>query len=136
MALRRSVRRPGNPGARRVVAFANGLSESVGESRSRVAIAAAGLPPPVLQWEVCSRSALWLGRVDFAWPQFGTVAEFDGRIKYGRLLRPGQDPGDAVFEEKRREDAIRDEDLRMTRWTWADLDPFADVATRLRRLLG
>ncbi len=37
------------------------------------------------------------------------MGEFDGRIKYGRLLRPGQEAGDAVFEEKRREDAIRDE---------------------------
>ncbi|MDN5916403.1 MAG: hypothetical protein L0I76_15095 [Pseudonocardia sp.] len=28
------------------------------------------------------------------------VGEFDGKIKYGRSLRPGQDPGDVVFEEK------------------------------------
>ena len=39
----------GVPDARRVVAFADARSESVGESRSRVAIALAGLPPPQLQ---------------------------------------------------------------------------------------
>jgi hypothetical protein len=40
---------PGVPDARRVVAFADARAESVGESRSRVAIALAGLPPPQLQ---------------------------------------------------------------------------------------
>lgn len=35
--------------ARRVAAFADGRSESVGESRSRVAVHRAGLPAPVLQ---------------------------------------------------------------------------------------
>jgi hypothetical protein len=74
-----------------------------------------------------------LGYVDFGWPELRTVGEFDGEIKYGRLLRPGQAPGDVVFTEKRREDAIRDEDLGMVRWTWSDLDAFAPVADRLRR---
>lgn len=134
-ALARCVRRPGSPAARRAIGFADGLSESVGESRSRVAMTMAGIPAPVLQWEVVTRSGLSLGRVDFAWPRFRVVAESDGKIKYGRLLRPGQAPGDAVFEEKIREDAIRDEDLRMTRWTWRDVSPFDEVATRLRYLL-
>jgi hypothetical protein len=71
-------------------------SESVGESRSRAAIALAGLPEPVLQWEVAGF------RTDFGWPDHCVVGEFDGEIKYGRLLRPGQQPGDVVFAEKRR----------------------------------
>ena len=41
-ALRRARGWPGAPAARRAVAFADGGSESVGESRSRVAIALAG----------------------------------------------------------------------------------------------
>jgi hypothetical protein len=57
-------------------------------------------------------------------------------VKYGRLLRPGETPGDAVFAEKLREDAFRDEGLRVVRWTWADLDNFAPVAERLRRAFG
>ncbi|MGH3564545.1 MAG: hypothetical protein ACRDRH_00645 [Pseudonocardia sp.] len=80
-----------------------------------------------------SAAGLGLGRVDFGWPGLRTVGEFDGRVKYGRLLRPGQDPGDAVFEEKRREDLIRDEDLRVVRWIWNDLRTFDEVARRLRR---
>lgn len=128
-------RRRGGPAARRVAAFADGRSESVGESRSRVAIARAGLPTPVPQWEVHSADGRLVGRVDFGWPAQRAVGEFDGRIKYGRLLRPGQQPGDAVFVEKRREDELRAEDLAMVRWTWVDLDHFDPVAARLRRRL-
>ncbi|MBW0091403.1 hypothetical protein I4I73_21565 [Pseudonocardia sp. KRD-184] len=133
-ALRRVLARTsgwrGAPPARRALGFADGRSESVGESRSRVAILRAGLPVPDLQWEV-SASHAWLGRVDFAWP--GVVGEFDGRVKYGKYLRPGQDAGDAVFAEKQREDRIRDEGLRVVRWVWDDLRWFGEVAERLRR---
>lgn len=132
-SLERSTRRPGAAAARRVVAFADGRSGSVGESRSRIAIDSAGLPPPVLQWEVFAASGVFIGRVDFAWPMFRTVAEFDGKVKYGRNLRPGQDPGEAVYEEKRREDALRAEDLAMVRWGWIDINPFTETAARLRR---
>ena len=76
------------------------------------------------------------GDAELIWlfvPQYRAVGEFDGLVKYGRLLRPGQDAGQAVFEEKRREDAIRDEDWRVTRWTWPDLEPFEGVARRIER---
>jgi hypothetical protein len=134
-AMSRARGRPGAPAARRVVAFADGRSESVGESRSRVAISAAGLPVPLPQWEVFATGGRRLGRVDFGWPDRATVGEFDGRVKYGSLLAPGQEPGDAVFAEKRREDALRDAGLRVVRWTWSDLADFAEVAGRLRRAL-
>lgn len=131
-ALLRATGWPGIGAARRSLAFADGGSGSVGESRSRVAIRRAGLPTPVLQWEVVGRHGRWLGRVDFGWPDLLTVGEFDGKVKYGRLLRPGQAAGDAVFAEKIREDGLRDEDLAVVRWTWADLETFAPVADRLR----
>lgn len=51
-ALDRRPRRPGLPGARRAPAFADARTLDPGESRSRVAIARAGLPVPVLQWMV------------------------------------------------------------------------------------
>jgi predicted transcriptional regulator of viral defense system len=132
-ALERAPRWPGSPAARRAIAFANGLSESVGESRSRVAIAAAGLPPPVLQWEVrTGGTGVFIGRVDFGWPELRTVGEFDGLVKYGRTLQPDQDPVEILVAEKRREDALRAEDLGVARWIWADLPRFAPVAARLR----
>jgi hypothetical protein len=50
------------------------------------------------------------------------------------IARPGLPaPGDAVFAEKRREDALRDSDRQVVRWCWDELSPFDDVAARLRR---
>lgn len=132
-ALENAVGWPGVPAARRVVAFADGRSGSVGESRSRVAIAAAGLPPPVLQYEVWAAGRRRIGWTDFGWPRLRTVGEFDGRVKYGRLLKPGEEPGDAVYAEKLREDDLRDQDLEVVRWTWPEIDHFDAVAERLRR---
>jgi predicted transcriptional regulator of viral defense system len=132
-ALARAAHRPGAPAARRVVTFADGRSESVGESRSRVAMAQAGLPPPVPQWVVRDHGGRLVGRTDFGWPLLRTVGEFDGRAKYGRLRRPGQSAADAVVAEKLREDALRDQDLAVVRWTWADLADFGSTAARLRR---
>lgn len=124
---------PGCPAARRAIGFADPLSESVGESRSRVAISRAGLPRPVLQWDVVDGAGRHLGRTDFAWPALRTVGEFDGKIKYGRLLKAGQEPGDAVFAEKIREDRIRDTGLAVVRWTWDELGgAFGAVEARLR----
>jgi hypothetical protein len=116
-----------------VVAFADAGAKSPGESRSRVAIVQAGLPAPVLQWEVLEDRRS-LGFADFGWPWLRTVGEFDGEIKYGRLVRPGQAPGDVVFAEKRREDRMRDTGLGVARWTWDELGPaFGPVADRIRR---
>jgi hypothetical protein len=134
-ALARASGWPGCPKARRAVGFADKGSMSVGESRSRVAMARFGLPAPVLQWEVTSEVGR-LGKVDFAWPGLRVVGEFDGQVKYGKYLRPGQDAGDAVFVEKQREDRIRDEGIRVVRWVWAELRQFAVVAERIRRALA
>jgi hypothetical protein len=126
-AVDRGAHRPNNAAARRVAAFADGRAESPGETRSRVAIQRAGLPAPVLQYRVGSF------RTDFAWEELRTVGEFDGRVKYGRGLRPGQDPGEAVFAEKRREDWLRDHGRQVVRWVWDELATFDEVAGRLRR---
>ncbi len=114
---------PGARAAARAVRFADGRSESVGESRSRVVLARLGMAPTTLQLAVHRDDGAFLGRADFGWEDARLLGEFDGRIKYGRLLRPGQAPGDAVFEEKRREDAFRDEDWGVVRWIWSELTP-------------
>jgi hypothetical protein len=132
-AVERARRRPGVAQARRVVAFAQPGGHSVGESRSRVLLARAGLPPPVLQWPVTDGAGRHVGTTDFGWPDLGVVGEFDGMVKYGRLLRPGQSPGDAVVAEKYREDRLRDEGLRVVRWIWRELDDFDTVVARLLR---
>jgi hypothetical protein len=128
-----SERMPGARAAARAVRFADGRSESVGESRSRVLLHRLGLSASTLQLEVRAGDVL-VGRADFGWEAERLLGEFDGRVKYGRMLRPGQSPGDAVFEEKRREDALRDEDWGVVRWTWADLTPQV-LGPRVRRAL-
>jgi hypothetical protein len=125
--------RHGRTGARRVLAFADGGARSPGESRSRVAMWRAGLPAPVLQHEVLDHDGRSLGFADFGWPERRTVGEFDGRVKYGRLVPAGRVPADVLYDEKLREDAMRATDLGMVRWTWADLDPFTEVPARLQR---
>jgi hypothetical protein len=123
--------RVGTPAARRVVALADARSESPGESRSRFRMYLASLPDPATQWEVPGLPF----RADFAWPEHGVVGEFDGRIKYGRPLRPGQDLGEVLWEEKRREDLIRSTGLTVVRWVWSDLADGSMVA-RLAHSLG
>jgi hypothetical protein len=124
---------PGTRAAARVVAFADPLSESVGESRSRVLMRRLRIPPPDLQVRVLRRDGSSIGRCDFGWKDRSTLGEFDGRVKYGRLLRPDQSAGDAVFEEKRREDELRDHRWQVARWTWRDLSQPSVVEQRIRR---
>lgn len=66
-----------------------------------------------------------------------TYAEFDGRIKYGKLLAPGQSINDVVFAEKRREDLIREAtDGRVIRVVWEDYDHPHGTARRIMDKLG
>lgn len=95
----------------------------------------AGLPAPVSQLEVRDELGRFVGRGDFGWAEARTIGEFDGMIKYGRLLRPGEDAGSAVHREKVREDAIRDLGWFVVRWTWADLNRPADLVSRISRAL-
>lgn len=124
---------PGVAQARRVANFLDGRSESVGESVSRVRIAEEGLPSPVPQRQIFDHNGVLIARVDFYWEQFRTVGEFDGKIKYGELLKPGQRPADVLFEEKLREDAVRDSDRQVVRWTWDDLYTKGVLPGRLLR---
>ncbi|MBZ5738898.1 type IV toxin-antitoxin system AbiEi family antitoxin domain-containing protein [Nocardioides mangrovi] len=118
------------------IRMADGRAESVGESRGRWLFRVSGLPAPVLQYEVRDSRGELLGIADWAWPNHGLLGEFDGRIKYGRLLRPGQHPGDAVFAEKVREDQMREaSDMGMVRLIWADYDTPAATAARVRSRL-
>jgi hypothetical protein len=128
-----SRRRPGVAAARRAVLFLDGRSESPGESLSRVLFAQLGLPSPELQYEVLDDRGVLVGRADFCWEEHRTLGEFDGKIKYGRLLRPGEAAQDVVYQEKRREDALRDLGWQMVRWNWVDLNAGAALAERLQR---
>jgi predicted transcriptional regulator of viral defense system len=72
---------PGALKAARVIDFADGLTESVLESIARVLFHKLRLPPPELQVEIRGKRG-FIGRVDFLWRQFRTIAEVDGALKY------------------------------------------------------
>ncbi len=118
------------------VPFADGRAESVGESRSRYLCYVHGLPAPDLQFPVYDERGHLVGITDMAWHEERLLGEFDGKAKYGRLLRPGEEPGDAVFREKVREDALRRvTGYSMIRLTWSDLYRGAETARMIRRLM-
>jgi len=103
------------------VLMADGRAESPGESRGRWLFWSCGLPAPLLQYEVYDADGHLIGVCDWGWPDHGLLGEFDGRVKYGRLLGPGQLPGEVVFAEKRREDMLREvTGCSMIRLTWDD----------------
>lgn len=52
-------------------------AESPQESRLRVRIVVAGLPPPVTQY-VVERDGRFVARVDLAWPEYRVAVEYDG----------------------------------------------------------
>lgn len=110
---------PGAAIAGRVVAFADGRAESVGESLARALLICAGLAPDALQVEIRTPGGLY--RADLGWIELGVVLEFDGKIKYGRDLAPGGDPAEAAWRERRRELAIEAAGWVVVRVTWAEV---------------
>ena len=104
--------------------------ESVGESRSLALFLHEHLPLPEPQVDIHDPRG-FAGRVDFLWREQRTIGEFDGRIKYGRLVPAGRSPEDALWNEKLREDRLRDAGWEVARWTWADLSTPSLVASRI-----
>lgn len=131
-ALERRRRVPGNRTARLAAEFANPLSESRGESFSRWRIHELGLPAPELQHRLDTEEGEFIGRCDFWWPDQCLVGEFDGKVKYGRLLKPGQSVTEVVLAEKNREEAIRRQGDWVARWTWreAESDDLHKIVSR------
>lgn len=129
------------PGMQRVgvaVRMADGGGQSVGESRTRYLCYAEGIPAPETQFEIRDRDGRLVATSDLVWREHRLVGEFDGRVKYGRLLRAGEEPGNAVFREKRREDLIREllPGWSVIRFVWSDLYAPRQTALRIRRLLN
>ena len=117
------------------VRMADGGAESPGESRGRWLFRMHRLPRPETQYQVYDSDRL-VATTDWCWPGEGLFGEFDGAIKYGRILRPGQDVGEVVFAEKQREDLAREiTGFGMVRLIWSDYDRPKVTAQRIRRLL-
>lgn len=118
------------------LALADGRSASVGESRGKWFFFAAGYPIPEPQHEVVGADGQLIGVTDWAWLDHELFGEFDGELKYGRLLKPGQHPGDVVFQEKIREDRIREATgFGMLRIVWQDYADPSLLGARVDRWL-
>lgn len=116
-AARRALPRRAHKKIDRVLAFADGRSESPGESLSRVTMRALRVPPPELQHEIWDANGL-AGRLDFWFPAHRVAGEMDGRAKYLDPLLNRGDAARVVYDEKLREDRIRLQGIRFVRWGW------------------
>ncbi len=102
----------------KAIAFADPLSGSPGESLSRAGMLELGFPVPQLQVAFSDRLGK-IGEVDFWWPQFDLIGEFDGRGKYLRdVYTRGMPTAEIVIAEKNRENRLRALGPGMTRWDW------------------
>ncbi|WP_072806266.1 hypothetical protein [Rhodococcoides yunnanense] len=135
LELDRARGRKGIAAARQAIEILDGRSESVGESLSRTRLLTAGFRDLDPQAKIVDTEGRIIARVDILAAR-KVVIEFDGEVKYGRDLRPGQDPGDVVFEEKKREDNVRALGYPFVRITWDELWNFDPVVKRIEQALA
>jgi hypothetical protein len=103
----------------RVLGVADGRSGSPGESLSRVVMLESSLPAPELQVDFFDKLG-FIGTVDFWWPTYCLIGEFDGVAKYIREeYTNGESPAQIVIAEKKREDRLRATGAGVTRWDWS-----------------
>jgi hypothetical protein len=116
--------------ARYVVALADGVVESGGESLLRWVIHRTGLPVPRASILVQT----WSGPrwVDLGWEHLKLGFEFDGAVKYDGTFG---DPRRALLAEKSRHDALVEEGWRLIRVTWDDLLHPERLIARVRAVL-
>jgi very-short-patch-repair endonuclease len=124
------TRWPKSSHVRTMLAYADGRSESVGESRTRVELAMAGIEVEP-QSEVTDEAGRFVARVDLRVKGSKVVLEFDGLQKYR-----GEDGTEALIAEKRREDELRRLGYVVVRFTWADLYVPGKVVARVRAALA
>jgi len=114
---------PGSGRGRLAIRLADPRAESPGESVTRVQFHRFGIPMPELQYRVVDHGGSLLGISDFYWGEQRHLGEFDGKIKYQRLLRPNETASECVIREKKREDAMRADLRGMSRFVWSEVMP-------------
>lgn len=63
---------------RKAISLADGGAESPQETRTRLLLVAAGLPPPTTQIEVYDSDEYFIARLDMGWRQYKVGVEYDG----------------------------------------------------------
>ena len=105
----------GSVQARIIADIVSPLSESPGESLLRLFLMRCGLPRPVEQHVIGVYGQQF--RVDFAWPDFKIVVEFDGQIKYTQF----GEREDVFGRQNEREALLRGQGWDVVRVTWVEL---------------
>lgn len=127
-ALNSARSRRGIRQAREVLALAEPKAESPLETLTRLAIHDSGLPMPEPQVEIEVPGRRRPLRVDLMWPEHRLILEVDGREKYR---------DDALWDEKRRERALRRLGYTVERVVWDDImRDWPATEALLRELLG
>ena len=111
---------PGIVRARDLVAFADEHSETPLESLARLWCRDNGLPPAQQQRSVRTLQGGLFAEVDFVWDEYRTVLETDGRKKYEDDAAGASAEKGVVWQEKLREDRLRDHGLEVVRGYWSD----------------
>lgn len=117
--------------ARMVLAAGDAGAESPGETHLRFVMWASGLPRPETQVRVPTHLGdFW---ADLGWSRWRVLLEYDGMVKYQE--RADGAPSDALFREKRRQDAITEAGYKILRVTKYDLRDPDRVVRRVLALL-
>lgn len=134
-AVLAATHRVGIAGAARALGLSDGRAESPLETRGRLALLFAGLPRPQLQVDIFDEDG-FIGRVDAWYEEAAVAVEFDGQVKYADPWS-GSPSGTVLWEEKRREDRMRDAGVRFVRVVNDDLGaPWAKKTARIGSLLA
>ncbi len=113
--------------ARLAATLVDGRRESPLESWSAVCFHRWQLPAPQPQVVIRDGDGRFVARVDFLWEDAKVIGEADGVLKY--------DDRQALVDEKRREDRLRELGFRVVRWGWADLNAKEELRWRLTTAL-
>ncbi len=129
--VRAGSRRPGNATARRVVACADGRSESPQESHLRGLMEQFCLPRPTPQLVINDQSGRFVARVDLALEESRLAIEYDGEGKYMASDGPSQ-LLEVLAREKAREQTIVDAGWWPLRVRKADMVRPQELMRRIR----
>jgi hypothetical protein len=117
--------RRGSKQADRVAKFADGMAESPLESLARVVFHDTGLPAPQLQVPITTADDRFIGRVDFYWRKYKTIAEVDGGLKYENPER--------ARAQLWRDKALRAAGYQVVHFNWREITTEPDeVAAAIR----
>ena len=117
-AYAHTARRKGRSAAKFVAETADDRSQSVGETLTHWCIRQAGLPEPLQQVEIFDETGAFVAKVDFFWPEFGIIVEFDGNVK---LSGKYGDPETVARRQLERDTALTNLGLRILHVKWDEV---------------